>query len=154
MQGQGRVSLSVSLPIKTFSETPLGKPTSICTPTLNLGVRLRAERDGTLSVSLDGSSLVCGRGPTCGAGHTSILACASNRSPMVSPNVTRRELLKLGVTAAAAEIASLLLHGCGGPSAGVPPAQLACSKLTDIQHVVIIIQENRSFDHYFGSYRV
>jgi phospholipase C len=25
--------------------------------------------------------------------------------------------------------------------------------LTDIQHVVILIQENRSFDHYFGSYR-
>ena len=29
----------------------------------------------------------------------------------------------------------------------------ACSKLTDIEHVVILIQENRSFDHYFGSYR-
>jgi phospholipase C len=28
-----------------------------------------------------------------------------------------------------------------------------CGKLTDIQHVVILIQENRSFDHYFGSYR-
>jgi phospholipase C len=25
--------------------------------------------------------------------------------------------------------------------------------LTDIEHVVIFIQENRSFDHYFGSYR-
>jgi phospholipase C len=25
--------------------------------------------------------------------------------------------------------------------------------LTDIEHVVILIQENRSFDHYFGSYR-
>ena len=30
--------------------------------------------------------------------------------------------------------------GCGG-------------KLTDVEHVVIFIQENRSFDHYFGSYR-
>ena len=29
----------------------------------------------------------------------------------------------------------------------------ACSKLTDIEHVVILTQENRSFDHYFGSYR-
>ena len=25
--------------------------------------------------------------------------------------------------------------------------------MTDIKHVVILIQENRSFDHYFGSYR-
>jgi phospholipase C len=72
---------------------------------------------------------------------------------MVPPNVTRRELLKLSATVAAAEIASLLLHGCGGSSSSVPPAPSACSKLTDIKHVVILIQENRSFDHYFGSYR-
>ncbi len=62
--------------------------------------------------------------------------------------------MKLGATAAAAELASLLLNGCGGSfSGGVPPISSACSKLTDIKHVVIIIQENRSFDHYFGSYR-
>jgi phospholipase C len=70
---------------------------------------------------------------------------------------TRRELLKLGAaTATAGELASLALQGCGGGAAGpspitTPPA--ACSKLTDIEHVVIFIQENRSFDHYFGSYR-
>jgi phospholipase C len=29
----------------------------------------------------------------------------------------------------------------------------ACSQLSDIEHVVILIQEDRSFDHYFGSYR-
>jgi phospholipase C len=28
-----------------------------------------------------------------------------------------------------------------------------CGSLHDIEHVVILIQENRSFDHYFGSYR-
>jgi phospholipase C len=28
-----------------------------------------------------------------------------------------------------------------------------CGTLDDIEHVVILIQENRSFDHYFGSYR-
>jgi phospholipase C len=28
-----------------------------------------------------------------------------------------------------------------------------CGSLRDIEHVVILIQENRSFDHYFGSYR-
>ena len=33
------------------------------------------------------------------------------------------------------------------------PGSTACAKVTDIDHVVIFIQENRSFDHYFGSYR-
>jgi phospholipase C len=69
-------------------------------------------------------------------------------------NFTRRELLKLGATTAVAELASLGLDGCGGVSFGPPPpVPGACSKLTDIEHVVILIQENRSFDHYFGSYR-
>ncbi|MHB8499592.1 MAG: alkaline phosphatase family protein [Candidatus Acidiferrales bacterium] len=71
-------------------------------------------------------------------------------------NFTRRELLKLGTATALAELASLGLHGCGGGSFSIPtipPNPLACSKLTDIEHVVILVQENRSFDHYFGSYR-
>src|SRR6202790_3237976 len=70
-------------------------------------------------------------------------------------NPTRRELLKLGLAGTVAEFASLGLHGCGGGSAiSLPnPTPSACSKLTDIQHVVILTQENRSFDHYFGSYR-
>src|SRR6202158_2664851 len=69
-------------------------------------------------------------------------------------NPTRRELLKLGSATAIAELASLGLYGCGsGGSVISPPVPSACSKLTDIEHVVILIQENRSFDHYFGSYR-
>src|SRR6202046_4862124 len=70
-------------------------------------------------------------------------------------NFSRRKLLKLGAAAAVAELASLGLHGCGGGSStsSAPPVLGACSKLTDIEHVVILIQENRSFDHYFGSYR-
>ena len=27
-----------------------------------------------------------------------------------------------------------------------------CAGLSDIEHVVFVIQENRSFDHYFGTY--
>jgi phospholipase C len=68
-------------------------------------------------------------------------------------NFTRRELLKLGATTAVAELTALGLHGCGGGSVISPPPPAACSKLSDIEHVVILIQENRSFDHYFGSYR-
>src|ERR1700726_1777861 len=70
-------------------------------------------------------------------------------------NFSRRNLLKLGAAAAVAELASVGLHGCGGGSSpsSAPSGVGACSKLTDIEHVVILIQENRSFDHYFGSYR-
>jgi phospholipase C len=78
---------------------------------------------------------------------------ASKLMPM--QNLTRRELLKLGVAGTVAELASLGLQGCGGGSV-IPspnPTPSACSKLTDVQHVVILTQENRSFDHYFGSYR-
>ncbi|GAC1702948.1 MAG: phospholipase C [Candidatus Acidiferrum sp.] len=80
---------------------------------------------------------------------------------MAIRNFTRRELLKAATVAAAAELAALTLPGCGsiGGISGIPsrtPGNFlpsGCAKLTDIQHVVIIIQENRSFDHYFGSYR-
>jgi phospholipase C len=71
-------------------------------------------------------------------------------------NVTRRELLRIGGAAAATELGALLLHGCGfvGIHSNPSPTPSGCgSKLTDIEHVVIFIQENRSFDHYFGSYR-
>jgi phospholipase C len=68
-------------------------------------------------------------------------------------NFTRRELLRFGAATLIAELASLGLDGCGGSSVISPSIPSACSKLTDIEHVVILIQENRSFDHYFGSYR-
>src|ERR1035437_1585245 len=68
---------------------------------------------------------------------------------------SRRELLKMGAAAGAAEVAASLLSGCGVSKAisGNPPPTTTCAKLTDIEHVVILMQENRSFDHYFGSYR-
>ncbi|HEV3510586.1 MAG TPA: alkaline phosphatase family protein [Candidatus Sulfotelmatobacter sp.] len=64
-------------------------------------------------------------------------------------NLTRRELLQLGSAAALAELG---LHGCGVSNL-VQSAVTGCSKITDIEHVIILTQENRSFDHYFGSYR-
>jgi phospholipase C len=69
-------------------------------------------------------------------------------------SVSRRKLLKLGTAAVAAELGSMLLPGCGGGGILSPPPGISrCGKLTDIENVVILIQENRSFDHYFGSYR-
>jgi phospholipase C len=68
--------------------------------------------------------------------------------------ITRRELLKLGTGAAASGLASALVSSCGSGrgSLGGGPGPSTCAKLGDIEHVVILIQENRSFDHYFGSY--
>ena len=71
-------------------------------------------------------------------------------------NVSRRELLKLGGAIAATGLGGTLLHGCaaGSGNSMISSGPSACGgKLTDIEHVVILIQENRSFDHYFGSYR-
>ncbi len=69
------------------------------------------------------------------------------------PTFNRRELLKLGGAAALTQLGSLGLQGCGGISKLIPPLSTGCAKITDIEHVVILTQENRSFDHYFGSYR-
>jgi phospholipase C len=85
------------------------------------------------------------------------LCCRAHPTLHNMGNLTRRELLKVGAATAFAEVAAFTLHGCGG-GAGTgtvvtPPTPAACSQLTDIEHVVILIQENRSFDHYFGSYR-
>ena len=42
--------------------------------------------------------------------------------------------------------------GLGGPDPTVAPQPTSAS-LSQIEHVVILIQENRSYDHYFGAYR-
>src|SRR6476659_9344802 len=68
--------------------------------------------------------------------------------------LTRRALIKLAAATGAAGLTGSLLNACGGShSTPSVPVTSACAKITDIDHVVIFIQENRSFDHYFGSYR-
>ena len=63
--------------------------------------------------------------------------------------LTRRQFLRAGAAAgalaAAAAVPDRLLQAlAAGPQ---------CGRLRDIEHVVILIQENRSFDHYFGRYQ-
>ena len=77
----------------------------------------------------------------------------ANASPAQSrpPSVTRRRLLA-GATAAA---------GAGLATAALPPslrkaligalADPPRTGLSAIEHIVILMQENRSFDHYFGT---
>jgi phospholipase C len=72
---------------------------------------------------------------------------------MLPEIISRRALLKLGASAAAAELIDSLLTGCGAAHHILSGGSGGCAKVTDIDHVVILIQENRSFDHYFGSYR-
>lgn len=72
---------------------------------------------------------------------------------MAQNGLRRRTFLRRSLAAGAAIGASL------GPGSLSPHLQAAlaapavCGTLSDIEHVVILIQENRSFDHYFGSYR-
>jgi phospholipase C len=68
---------------------------------------------------------------------------------MIVPHLTRRRLLQgLGATAAAAFAAEFLPPNVRRALAAGTPAG---GSLGDIKHVVILMQENRSFDHYFGT---
>jgi phospholipase C len=70
---------------------------------------------------------------------------------MSTGRLTRRQLLGTGARGGGALTAAALLSDPFVKRAlAAPPA---CGRLTDIEHIVILIQENRSFDHYFGSYR-
>lgn len=67
--------------------------------------------------------------------------------------ISRRELLRNAALTGAAGAAASFLPGCGAASKIAGAISGQCGKITDIDHVVIFMQENRSFDHYFGSYR-
>lgn len=66
------------------------------------------------------------------------------------PELTRRRLFSAaGAIGAAAFAAEFLPPGVRRAMAGTP--QGLKGRLADIRHVVILMQENRSFDHYFGT---
>jgi phospholipase C len=62
------------------------------------------------------------------------------------PDLVRRRLLQAGLSASAAS----LLPAAIARAAAIAPVAGSRS-LEDVQHVVILMQENRSFDHYFGT---
>ena len=65
------------------------------------------------------------------------------------PELTRRRLLtSAGAAATAAFAAEFLPPNVRKALASGPPR--GSGRLSDIKHVVILMQENRSFDHYFG----
>jgi phospholipase C len=69
---------------------------------------------------------------------------------------SRRDVLRLGVAGAGALAGARLL---GAGSAAAEPGERErraravkrSGTIRDIEHIVVIIQENRSFDHYFGT---
>jgi phospholipase C len=65
---------------------------------------------------------------------------------------TRRQVLG----AAAAGAGALALEGAAAKAKLVRQLAAAgpgCGSLNDIEHVIFLVQENRSFDHYFGTYK-
>jgi phospholipase C len=69
-----------------------------------------------------------------------------------SSGLTRRDLLRAGAAAGAlAGAESLAAPARVLERALAAPA--ACGSLNEIEHVVIFINENRSFDSYYGTYR-
>jgi phospholipase C len=70
-------------------------------------------------------------------------------SEIPATKFTRRQLLRgAGRLAAAAAASTLLPPNVQRMLAQQPPVT---SSLRDIKHVVLLMQENRSFDHYFGT---
>jgi phospholipase C len=65
---------------------------------------------------------------------------------MAEVPLTRREALRAGAALAGA----LAVPKSVRDALAAAPR---CGRLSDIDHVVIFVQENRSFDHYFGTYR-
>ena len=64
---------------------------------------------------------------------------------------TRRDLFRSAAGGVALGASALAYNSLIAKALASAPA--CASSLNDIEHIVILIQENRSFDHYFGSYR-
>src|SRR3546814_7581334 len=65
-----------------------------------------------------------------------------------TPPLTRRRLLTNAAQLASAAAASMLMPPNVQKLMAQPPRR--AGTLKDIKHVVLLMQENRSFDHYFG----
>jgi phospholipase C len=65
---------------------------------------------------------------------------------------SRRDFLRIAATSAGAAAGVAMLPSSIRKALAIP-ATKATGTIKDVQHVVILMQENRSFDHYFGSIR-
>src|ERR1700751_2609544 len=65
---------------------------------------------------------------------------------------SRRDFLRMAATSAGVAAGVAMLPSSIRKALAIP-ASKATGTIKDVQHVVILMQENRSFDHYFGSMR-
>ena len=65
----------------------------------------------------------------------------------MSLHLSRRDLLRAGLYGGA--VAAMRPDRLLDAMAAAP----TCGSLKDVKHIVILVQENRSFDHYFGTYK-
>ncbi len=68
------------------------------------------------------------------------------------PDLSRRDLFRGAAVAAGAAVASSVTPAAGALAGSAGPDGRR-GDIRDIKHVMILMQENRSFDHYFGSLR-
>jgi len=71
--------------------------------------------------------------------------------PVVSTPVVSRRTLIAGATALTGATAASALPLSLRRALAATARQQSGGKLTDIRHIVILMQENRSFDHYYGA---
>ena len=68
--------------------------------------------------------------------------------------VTRRDVLRAGLAGGAAlALGPLDLDPSAVVARALAATPAGCGRLRDIEHIVIFVQENRSMDSYFGTYR-
>jgi phospholipase C len=67
-------------------------------------------------------------------------------------DLTRRDLLRAGATGAALGASALASQSLVGRAVGATERASCPSALRDIEHIVVLMQENRSFDQYFGTF--
>ncbi|WP_293937774.1 phosphocholine-specific phospholipase C [Iodobacter sp.] len=64
--------------------------------------------------------------------------------------INRRHFLSLSAKTAGSTAALAMVPACITKALAIP-AHSPTGTINDVQHIVILMQENRSFDHYFGS---
>ena len=74
---------------------------------------------------------------------------SSDSEPIGSNRMTRRRMLKYSASLAATAFAATLMPPNVRRALAQEPVRRASFK--DIKHVVLLMQENRSFDHYYGT---
>src|ERR1700732_4019871 len=58
---------------------------------------------------------------------------------------------RLAAVVAALALAATALTGTAAAESGPDGHQRRTPQLRDVQHIVVLMQENRSYDHYFGA---